>query len=162
MRKITPFLWFNDQAEEAARFYTGIFKKSKILKMTRYGEAGEKASGRPKDSVMTVEFELEGQRFMALNGGRHFKFNEAVSFVVHCKTQAELDRFWKKLSAGGKEIECGWLKDKYGLCWQIVPEILGDLLDDHDPQKSQRVMQALLRMTKLDIKKLKQAYRAKN
>jgi predicted 3-demethylubiquinone-9 3-methyltransferase (glyoxalase superfamily) len=161
VQKITPFLWFNDQAEEAVRFYTSIFKHSKVLKVARYGEAGERASGRPKDSVMTVEFELEGQKFVALNGGPHFKFNEAVSFVVNCKTQAEVDKFWKKLSVGGKEIECGWLKDKYGVCWQIVPDILGKLLCDRDSEKSQRVMQALLRMKKLDIKKLKQAYDAK-
>jgi predicted 3-demethylubiquinone-9 3-methyltransferase (glyoxalase superfamily) len=161
MQKITPFLWFNDQAEEAVKFYTSIFKPSKVLKVARYGEAGEQASGRPKDSVMTVEFELAGQRFVALNGGPHFKFNEAVSFVVNCRTQAEVDRFWQKLSAGGKEIECGWLKDKYGVSWQVVPTILGELLRDHDSEKSQRVMQALLRMKKLDIKKLKQAYRGK-
>jgi len=161
MQKITPFFWFNNQAEEAVKFYTAIFKNSKVLKIARYGEAGERASGRPKNSVMTVEFELEGQKFVALNGGPHFKFNEAISFVVNCKTQAEVDKFWKKLSAGGKEIECGWLKDKYGVSWQIVSDILGELLCDRDSEKSQRVMQALLRMKKLDIKKLKQAYHAK-
>jgi predicted 3-demethylubiquinone-9 3-methyltransferase (glyoxalase superfamily) len=159
MQKITPFLWFNDQAEEAVKFYVSIFKQSKILKIARYNEAARKASGRPKDSVMTIEFELDGQRFLALNGGPNFKFNEAISFVVHCETQAELDRFWKKLSAdGGQEIECGWLKDKYGVAWQIVPAILGDLVSDPDPEKSQRVMQALLKMKKLDIKKLKSAH----
>jgi len=162
MQKITPFLWFNDQAEEAVNFYTSIFKNSKVLKVARYGEAGERASGRPKDSVMTIEFELDGQKFVALNGGPHFKFNEAISFVVNCKTQVEVDRFWKKLSAGGKEIECGWLKDRYGVSWQIVPAILSELLCDRDSEKAQRVMQALLRMKKLDIKKLKQAYNAKN
>jgi len=162
MQRITPFLWFNDQAEEAVNFYTSIFKNSKVLKVARYGEAGERASGRPKDSVMTIEFELDGQKFVALNGGPHFKFNEAISFVVNCKTQVEVDRFWKKLSAGGKEIECGWLKDRYGVSWQIVPAILSELLCDRDSEKAQRVMQALLRMKKLDIKKLKQAYNAKN
>jgi len=162
MQKITPFLWFNDQAEEAVNFYTSIFKNSKVLKVARYGEAGERASGRPKDSVMTIEFELDGQKFVALNGGPHFKFNEAISFVVNCKTQVEVDRFWKKLSAGGKEIECGWLKDRYGVSWQIVPAILSELLCDRDSEKAQRVMQALLRMKKLDIKKLKQAYNSKN
>jgi predicted 3-demethylubiquinone-9 3-methyltransferase (glyoxalase superfamily) len=161
VQKITPFLWFNDQAEEAVKFYTSIFKHSKVLKVARYGEAGERASGRPKDSVMTVEFELEGHKFVALNGGPHFKFNEAVSFVVNCKTQAEVDKFWKKLSAGGKEIECGWLKDKFGVSWQIVPTILSELVCDRDSEKAQRVMQALLRMKKLDIKKLKKAYHAK-
>jgi predicted 3-demethylubiquinone-9 3-methyltransferase (glyoxalase superfamily) len=161
-QKITPFLWFDHQAEEAVKFYTSIFKPSKIAKVARYDEASAKASGQPADSVMTIEFELSGQRFMTLNGGPHFKFNEAVSFVVNCKTQAEVDRFWKKLSAGGKELECGWLKDKYGVCWQIVPEMLGELLGDKDSRKSQRVMQALLRMKKLDIKKLKQAYQAKD
>ncbi len=161
MQKITPFLWFNDQAEEAVKFYNSIFKNSRVLKVARYGEAGERASGRPKDSVMTIEFELEGQKFVALNGGPHFKFNEAISFVVNCQTQAEVDKFWKKLSAGGKEIECGWLKDKFDVSWQIVPAILGELLCDRDSEKAQRVMQALLRMKKLDIKKLKQAYHAR-
>ncbi len=161
MQKITPFLWFNDQAEEAVKFYASIFKKSKILKVARYGEAGERASGRPKDTVMTIEFELEGQKFVALNGGPHFKFTEAISFVVNCKTQAEVDKFCKKLSAPGSKMQCGWLKDKYGVSWQIVPTILSELLCDHDSEKSQRVMQALLRMEKLDIKKLKRAYQAK-
>jgi len=158
MQKITPFLWFDNQAEAAAKFYTSIFKKSKILEVTRYNEGGAKASGRPKGSVMTVRFRLESQDFVALNGGPHFKFNEAVSFVVNCRTQAEVDYFWKKLSAGGKEIQCGWLKDKYGVIWQIVPTILGELLSDRDPAKSERVMEALIRMVKLDIRQLKQAY----
>jgi len=158
MQKITPFLWFNDQAEAAVKFYASIFRKSKILKVARYGEAGEKATGRPRDSVMTIEFELEGQRFVALNGGPHFKFTEAISFVVHCQTQAEVDRFCKKLAAPGSKLQCGWLKDKYGVSWQIVPTVLGELLCDRDSEKSQRVMQALLRMGKLDIKKLKQAW----
>ena len=157
MPKITPFLWFDHQAEQAVKFYTSIFRKSKILKVVRYSDAAAQASGWPKGSVMTVEFALDGQRFVALNGGLYFKFTEAVSFVVHCKNQAELDRFWKKLSAGGKESQCGWLKDKYGLSWQIVPSILGDLLGGKDPARSQRVMEALLRMRKLNIKTLKKA-----
>jgi len=161
MQKITPFLWFDDQAEEAVKFYTSIFKNSRVGKISRYGKAGEQASGRPAGSVMTVEFQLDGQEFVALNGGPHFKFTEAVSFVVNCRTQAELDRIWKKLSAGGKEVQCGWLKDKYGLSWQIVPAVLGELLSGKDAAKSQRVMQAVLKMVKLDIKKLKQAYNTK-
>lgn len=161
MQKITPFLWFNDQAGEAVKFYASIFKKSKVLKVTRYGEAGEQATGRPKNSVMTIEFELEGQRFIALNGGPHFKFTEAISFVVDCKTQAEVDRFCNKLAAPGSKMQCGWLKDKFGVSWQIVPAILSELLCDRNSEKAQRVMQALLRMGKLDIKKLKQAYHGK-
>ena len=161
MQKITPFLWFNHQAEAAARFYTSVFKNSKIGRIARYGEAGARVAGRPKGSVMTVEFQLAGQDFAALNGGPHFKFTEAISFVVNCRTQAEVDYFWKKLSAGGKEDQCGWLKDKYGLSWQIVPAVLGELLGDKDAAKSQRVMQALLKMVKLDIKALKQAYSGK-
>ena len=157
MQKITPFLWFDHQAEEAVKFYTSIFKKSKIGKIARYDEAGAKASGQPAGSVMTIEFQLEGQDFVALNGGPHFKFNEAVSFVVNCRTQAEIDTYWSKLSAGGKEVQCGWLKDKYGLSWQIVPTVLGELLSRKNTAKSQRVMQAMLKMVKLDIKKLKQA-----
>ena len=157
MQKITPFLWFEDNAEEAVKFYTSIFKNSRIGKIARYDKAGEKVSGRPAGSVMTVEFQLEGQEFVALNGGPHFKFTEAISFVVNCKTQAEVDRFWKKLSAGGKKVQCGWLKDKYGLSWQIVPTILEELLRDQDAAKSQRVMEAMLKMVKLDIKKLKAA-----
>jgi predicted 3-demethylubiquinone-9 3-methyltransferase (glyoxalase superfamily) len=161
MQKITPFLWFNDNAEEAVKFYTSVFKNSKIGKIARYDEAGEKASGRPKGSVMTVEFELEGQEFVALNGGPHFKFTEAISFVVNCETQEEVDYYWEKLSAGGKEVQCGWLKDKYGLSWQIVPKVLGELLSDKDAAKAQRVMDAMLKMVKLDIKKLKQAAKQK-
>src|ERR1700734_3043015 len=132
MQKITPFLWFDDQAEEAARFYTMLFPKSKILNVTHYSEEAAEKSGRPPGSILTVEFELEGQRFVAINGGPHFKFTEAVSFVVNCKTQAEVDKFWKKLSAGGKESQCGWLKDRYGLSWQIVPTMLGEWLSDKD------------------------------
>ena len=161
MQKITPFLWFNDNAEEAVKFYASIFKNSKIRKIARYGEEGERVSGRPAGSVMTLEFQLEGQKFVALNGGPIFKFTEAVSFVVNCKTQAEVDFYWKKLSVGGKEVQCGWLKDKYGLSWQIVPTVLGELLSSKDAAKSQRVMQAMLTMVKLDIKKLKQAARQK-
>ena len=156
-QKITPFLWFDHQAEEAARFYTSIFRNSRVGKVARYGPEGEKVAGRRAGSVMTVEFQLEGQDFVALNGGPHFKFTEAISFVVSCRTQAEVDRYWKKLSAGGKEAQCGWLKDKYGVSWQIVPAALGELLSDKDAAKSQRVRQAMLKMVKLDVKKLKQA-----
>jgi predicted 3-demethylubiquinone-9 3-methyltransferase (glyoxalase superfamily) len=158
-QKIIPFLWFDDRAEEAAKFYTSIFRNSSIGNIARYGEDAAKASGRPAGSVMTVEFQLEGQPFMALNGGPHYKFNEAISFVVSCRTQAEVDRFWKKLCAGGKAVQCGWLKDKYGISWQIVPTVLGELLGSEDAAKSQRVMQAMLKMVKLDIRKLKEAAR---
>lgn len=161
MQKITPFLWFDDQAENAVKFYTSIFKNSKVGKVARYDEAGARVSGRPAGSVMTVEFKLNGQDFIALNGGPIFKFTEAVSFVVNCETQAEVDRYWKKLSAGGKEVQCGWLTDKFGLSWQIVPTMLGKLMSDKDPAKSQRVMQAMLKMVKLDIRKLKAAYAGK-
>jgi predicted 3-demethylubiquinone-9 3-methyltransferase (glyoxalase superfamily) len=157
MQKITPFLWFSDNAEEAVRFYVSIFKNSKIGKIARYDEAGEKVAGRPAGLVMTVGFQLEGEDFGALNGGPMFKFTEAISFVVNCETQEEVDYYWKKLSAGGKEVQCGWLKDKFDLSWQIVPTILPELLSDKDAAKSQRVMQAMLEMVKLDIKKLKQA-----
>jgi predicted 3-demethylubiquinone-9 3-methyltransferase (glyoxalase superfamily) len=156
MPKITPFLWFNDQAEEAVKFYTSIFRNSKIGKVARYGEG----SPGPKGQVMTVEFELDGQEFIALNGGPHFKFTEAVSFVVNCPTQPEIDEMWEKLSAGGEKSQCGWLKDKYGLSWQIVPPVLGELLSDKDSQKAQRVMQAMLKMHKLDITALKRAHEA--
>jgi predicted 3-demethylubiquinone-9 3-methyltransferase (glyoxalase superfamily) len=162
MQKITPFLWFDDQAEEAAKFYASVFKNSKVGKITRYGEAAEKAAGRPTGSVMTVEFELEGQKFTALNGGPVFKFNESISFVVNCDTQEEVDYFWEKLTAGGgQESECGWLKDKFGLSWQVVPRALIDMLQDKDPKKSERVMKAMLQMQKLDIKTLKDAYAGK-
>jgi len=140
------------------KFYTSIFKKSKILNVACYGEEGKKVSGKPKGSVMSIAFEIAGQKFIALNGGPQFRFNEAVSFVVSCKTQKEVDYFWKKLSVGGKEVQCGWLKDKFGVSWQIVPEILGKLLSGPDAAASQRVMQALLKMVKLDITVLKQAY----
>lgn len=150
-------MWFHDQAEEAANFYVSIFKNSKIVAVTRYAAAAAKVSGRPEGSVMTVNFQLEGQEFVALNGGPLFKFTEAISFVVNCRTQKELDKFWGKLSAGGEEGQCGWLKDKYGMSWQIVPSDLDDLLSEKDARKSQRVMQALLQMTKLDIKTLRRA-----
>ena len=155
-QRITPFLWFDDQAEQAVKFYTAIFKNSRILKTTRYTKAAEKVSGRRAGSVMTVDFQLEGQNFVALNGGPHFRFTEAISFVVNCKTQAEVDYFWKKLAAGGTE-QCGWLKDKFGVSWQIVPTVLGELLNEKDPAKAGRVMQALLKMGKLEIAKLKKA-----
>jgi predicted 3-demethylubiquinone-9 3-methyltransferase (glyoxalase superfamily) len=155
MPKITPFLWFDNQAEEAANFYAAIFKNSKIVNVSRYGEAGP----GPKGSAMTVTFQLDGQEFIALNGGPHFKFTEAISFSVDCKTQQEVDEYWEKLTAGGgKPSQCGWLKDKYGLSWQIVPTVLGQLLADKDPQKSKRVMEAMLKMTKIDIAGLKRAY----
>jgi predicted 3-demethylubiquinone-9 3-methyltransferase (glyoxalase superfamily) len=162
MQKITPFLWFNGNAEQAAKFYASIFKKSKIRAITRYGESAAKGSGQPRGSVMTVEFDIEGQRFTALNGGSNFKFTEAISFVVRCETQAELDYYWKKLSGGGgKEIACGWLKDKFGVAWQIIPENLMDMLDSKHPERVERVMAAVMEMVKLDIKKLKDAYAGK-
>lgn len=158
MQKITPFLWFDNQAEAAASFYVSLFKNSKIGDIARYDDAGAKAAGRPTESVMVVEFQLEGQEFVALNGGPHFKFTEAVSFVVNCETQEEVDEFWEKLTAdGGAESQCGWLKDKYGLSWQIVPTILPELLQDSDKAKAKRVMEAMLQMKKIDIKALKQA-----
>jgi predicted 3-demethylubiquinone-9 3-methyltransferase (glyoxalase superfamily) len=157
MNKITPFLWFNDQAEEAAKFYTSIFKNSRIGKITRYGKSGPGPAG----SVMTVAFELDGQEFVALNGGPLFKFNEAISFVVNCETQAELDDYWSKLTAGGAEVQCGWLKDKYGVSWQIVPTVLPELLSDPDPVKAQRVMAAMLQMKKIDIDSLRRAQEQK-
>jgi predicted 3-demethylubiquinone-9 3-methyltransferase (glyoxalase superfamily) len=156
MRRITPFLWFDNQAEEAASFYVSIFPDSRIERVARYGEAGP----RPAGSVMTVAFQLNGQEFIALNGGPLFKFTEAVSFVVSCENQEELDELWQKLADGGQEAECGWLKDKYGLSWQVVPTILGELMSGPDPAKSQRVMRAMLQMKKLDIEKLKQAHEA--
>ena len=154
MQKITPFLWFDTQAEEAANFYVSIFKNSKILNIARYGDAGP----GPKGSVMTISFELDGHEFTALNGGPQFKFTEAISFTVICKTQEEVDDFWKKLTDGGQEVACGWLKDKHGLCWQITPEILPKLLVDPDPQKADRVMQAMMKMKKIDIPALQRAY----
>jgi predicted 3-demethylubiquinone-9 3-methyltransferase (glyoxalase superfamily) len=161
MQKITPFLWFDDKAEEAAKFYVSIIKNSKMGSITRYGEAGAEVSGRTKGTAMVVTFQLDGQEFMALNGGPHFKFTEAISFVVNCQTQREIDRLWEKLSEGGEEGQCGWLKDKYGLSWQIVPTILGEMMQDKDTQKSERAMSAMLKMHKIDIKTLKQAYEQK-
>ena len=158
MKKITPCLWFDNQAEEAVNFYVSIFKKSRIVSVARYGEAGAKASGRPEGTVMTVAFQIEGQEFLALNGGPQFKFTEAISFIVNCKTQKEIDEFWKKLSEGGEEGPCGWLKDRYGMSWQIVPTVLAEMLQDKDTRKSEKVMQAMLQMKKLDTKGLKQAY----
>ena len=158
MQKITPFLWFDDKAEEAANFYVSVFKNSKIGGITRYDEEGAKAAARPKGTVMTVEFQLDGQEFTALNGGPHFKFTEATSFVVNCETQEEVDRFWAKLSEGGEKSRCGWLKDRYGLSWQVVPTVLGELFQSKNAERSERVMKAMLQMDKLDIKTLKQAY----
>ena len=163
MQKITPFLWFDNQAEEAVNFYVSLFWNSKIVSVTRYDEAGAAASGRPKGSVMTIAFKLHGQEFVALNGGPVFKFTEAISFVVNCKTQKEVDRLWEKLSEGGDKNaqQCGWLKDKYGLSWQIVPTVLGKMLQDKDPKKSERVMKAMLQMKKIEIAGLKKAYEGK-
>jgi len=160
-QKITPFLWFDDKAEEAAKFYASIFKNSKIGKMTRYDEEVAQASSRLGGSLMTVEFQLEGQEFVALNGGPHFKFTEAVSFVVNCETQEEVDYFWSKLSAGGEESRCGWLKDKFGLSWQVVPVVLIEMLADKDTATAKRVTHAMLQMDKIDIPTLKKAYDGK-
>jgi predicted 3-demethylubiquinone-9 3-methyltransferase (glyoxalase superfamily) len=153
MPKITPFLWFDDKAEEAMNFYVSIFKNARVGRVTRYGEAGP----GPKGTVMSATFQLEGQEFFALNGGPLFSFTPAISFFVNCETQQEVDELWEKLSVGGKEERCGWLKDKYGLSWQIVPSILGQLLQDKDTTKAQRVMQAMLQMNKIDIEGLQRA-----
>ena len=157
MQKITPFLWFDTQAEEAMNFYVSLFKNSKILSVTRYGEGGP----RPQGMVMTATFQLDGQEFTALNGGPEFKFTEAISLFVNCETQEEVDELWEKLSEGGEKGPCGWLKDKYGLSWQIIPTALGQMLGDSDPQKAQHVMQAMLQMTKIDIAALRRAYEQK-
>jgi len=153
MQKITPFLWFDGNAEEAANFYISIFKNSKMGKISRYGDAGP----GPKGSAMSVTFQIEGQEFFALNGGPQFKFTPAISFFVNCETQQEVDDLWAKLSAGGRTDRCGWLQDKFGLSWQIIPTVLGQLLGDKDPQRAKRAMQAMLQMTKIDIEKLQQA-----
>jgi predicted 3-demethylubiquinone-9 3-methyltransferase (glyoxalase superfamily) len=154
MQKITPFLWFDDQAEEAMNFYVAIFRNSKAGNVIRYGDAGP----GPKGDVMSASFELEGQQFTALNGGPRFRFSEAISFVVSCGTQAEVDELWERLSEGGETQRCGWLKDRFGLSWQIIPVVLIELLSDPDPEKSRRVMEAMMQMTKIDIAKLRQAY----
>ena len=153
LTKITPCLWFDTEGEEAATFYTGIFENSRILQVTRYGSAGP----RPEGTVMTVSFELDGQQFVALNGGPEFTFDEAISFQVNCASQDEVDRFWTKLSDGGEEGPCGWVKDKYGVSWQIVPTVLEELISDPDPEKSQRAMKAMLGMKKLDVAELQRA-----
>jgi len=154
MQKITPFLWFNDQAEDAMHFYVSIFENSKVGQVTRCGEAGP----GPKGAVMSATFQLEGQDFMALNGGPHFSFTPAISMFVNCETQEEVDEFWEKLSAGGSKERCGWLKDKYGLSWQIIPSALGKLMGDKNPAKAKSVMNAMLQMNRIDIKTLQQAY----
>lgn len=161
MQNIIPNLWFEGQAEEAVAFYLSIFKHAKVLQTARYDEQGAKVSGRPKGSVMNILFNLDGQEFMALNGGPGVQFSPAISFMVNCDTQAEVDRLWEKLSAGGAKERCGWLKDKYGVSWQIVPKVLGELMQDQDPVRSGRVMAALQGMTKIDIEGLKRAYRGK-
>ena len=160
VQKITPCLWFDDQAEEAVEFYTAIFSNSRIVTISRYGEAGYEVHGRPAGTVMVVAFELDGQAFTALNGGPLFKFNEAISFQVNCETQEEVDYYWEKLSEGGDEKaqQCGWLKDKYGASWQVVPSVLIEMINDPDSEKSQRAMEAMLQMKKIDIDELKRAY----
>jgi predicted 3-demethylubiquinone-9 3-methyltransferase (glyoxalase superfamily) len=157
MQKITPFLWFDGNAEEAMNFYTSIFKNSKVGQITRCGDAGP----GPKGSVLTAKFQLEGQEFMALNGGPEFKFTPAISFFVNCETQQEVDELWEKLLAGGKAMRCGWLTDKFGISWQIIPKALMEFLGDRDPQKSQRVMKAMMKMIKIDVEGLKRAYEGK-
>jgi predicted 3-demethylubiquinone-9 3-methyltransferase (glyoxalase superfamily) len=154
MQKITPFLWFDNNLEEAMSLYVSLFKNSKIVSVTRYGEAGP----GPKGTVLTATFELDGQQFLALNGGPHYTFSPAISMFVNCETQDEIDELWEKLSAGGEKSRCGWLKDKFGLSWQIVPSLLGDMLQDKNPQKSKNTMQAMLQMDKLDIQRLKDAH----
>lgn len=159
MRKLTTCLWFDNKAEQAAKFYTSIFKNSKIKSVSRYGEAAAKVSGQRKGSAMTVSFEIDGQQFLGLNGGPHYRFSPAISFIVNCKTQREIDELWDKLSRGGKKDRCGWLHDKYGVTWQIVPTVLGELMQGGEPGQGERVMAALLQMTKLDIAALKRAAR---
>ena len=157
MQKIVPFLWFNDQAEKAVKFYVSLFKNSKIKEVTRYNDEAAAVSGRAKGSVMTISFQLEGQDFIALNGGPMFNFTPAISLFVRCKTQAEVDRLWNRISAGGDKGKCAWLKDKFGITWQIVPTALGDLLANKDPEKANRAMRAMLKMKKIDIAALKRA-----
>jgi predicted 3-demethylubiquinone-9 3-methyltransferase (glyoxalase superfamily) len=161
-QKITPCLWFDSQAEEAANAYVAIFKDSRIVRLSRYGKEGHEIHGQEAGSVMTVEFEIDGQKFVALNGGPHFKFNEAVSFQVHCETQEEIDYYWSKLTEGGEEGPCGWLKDRYGLSWQVVPKVLPDMLMDPDPEKAGRVTRAFLHMGKFDIEALQRAYEGRD
>lgn len=161
MQKILPCLWFDDQAEEAVNFYVSIFKDSKIGSITRYGPAGAEAAGRSEGTVMTITFRLQGQEFLALNGGPVFTFSPAISFVANCETQEEVDELWDKLSEGGETQECGWLQDRYGVSWQIVPAALGVMLRDKDAGKAERVMKAMLQMDKIDIQRLKQAYKQK-
>jgi predicted 3-demethylubiquinone-9 3-methyltransferase (glyoxalase superfamily) len=161
-QKINPCLWFNTEAEDAAKFYCSVFKNSRIAKVSYYVDEGQEIHGKPAGSVMAVEFELEGQRFAALNGGPQFTFDEAISFQVHCKDQSEVDYFWDKLSEGGQEVACGWLKDRFGLSWQIVPQVLFDMLMDPDHAKSQRVTKAFLQMKKFDIAELERAYAGRN
>jgi predicted 3-demethylubiquinone-9 3-methyltransferase (glyoxalase superfamily) len=158
MQKITPFLWFDGKAEEAVQFYTSIFKNSKVGEVRRYGDAGP----GPKGSVMTASFQIEGQEFIALNGGPLFKFTPAISFFVDCETQREVDELWEKLSDGGETQQCGWLTDRFGISWQIIPKALGELMGDKDPKKAQRVMQAMLKMVKIDVEGLKRAYEGKD
>ena len=158
MKKITPFLWFNDQAEAAVNFYVSCFKDSKIKKVSYYNAASAKVSGRPEGSIMSIYFEINGQEFGALNGGPEFTFSLATSFMINCDTQEEIDTYWAKLSEGGKIYECGWVTDKFGVTWQVVPLILNELLSDTDPTKAQKVMEAMLKMKKLDMNKLKEAY----
>jgi predicted 3-demethylubiquinone-9 3-methyltransferase (glyoxalase superfamily) len=157
MQKITPYLWFDGQAEEAANYYTSIFKSSRVIDVKRYGEAGP----LPEGTVLTATFELEGQEFVALNGGPEFKFNEAISFLVDCQTQDEVDELWERLAEGGEKGPCGWLKDKYGVSWQIIPAALSELLGDPDPQKANRVTKAMLAMSKIEIQGLRDAYEGK-
>lgn len=161
MKRISPCLWFDNQADEAAKFYVSIFKNSKVGKIAHYDAASSKASGQPEGSVMTVAFELDGTEFLGLNGGPQFKFSEATSFIIYCESQREVDDFWEKLSKGGQPLGCGWVKDRFGLCWQVTPTVLPQLLTDKDSAKASRVMQAMLQMTKIDIEKLQEAAKGK-
>ncbi len=162
MKGITPCLWFDNQAEEAARFYTSVFKNSRVGAISHYGDSGSKAAGRPKGSVMMVAFEIAGQKFLGLNGGPHFKFSEAISLMVNCENQQEIDEYWARLSEGGSQGQCGWLKDKYGLSWQVVPTGMEEMMLDKDPERSERVMAAVMTMRKFDVEALKRAYEGKD